>query len=40
MYFYSNRPGSFGANDLYVTTRTELCGDNHHNEGSGYNQCE
>ncbi len=40
MYFYSNRPGSFGANDLYVTTRTELCGDNHHNEGSGDNQCE
>ncbi len=27
MYFYSNRPGGFGKNDLYVTTRTELCTD-------------
>ncbi len=24
VYFYSNRPGGFGANDLYVTTRTKL----------------
>jgi hypothetical protein len=27
LYFYSNRPGGFGMNDLYVTTRTELCDD-------------
>jgi len=24
LYFYSNRPGGFGANDLYVTTRHKL----------------
>ena len=24
LYFYSNRPGGFGANDLYVVTRTKL----------------
>jgi hypothetical protein len=27
LYFFSNRPGGFGKNDLYVTTRTELCSD-------------
>ncbi len=25
LYFFSDRPGGFGANDLYVTTRTKLC---------------
>jgi len=29
MYFYSNRPGGFGLNDLYVTTRHRL---HHHGE--------
>ena len=28
LYFYSNRPGGFGGNDLYVTTRTRLQGPN------------
>src|SRR5712692_5327903 len=28
LYFYSNRPGGFGGNDLYVTTRTRLQGSN------------
>ncbi len=32
LYFYSDRPGGFGKNDLYVTTRTELCDDD--NDGS------
>ncbi len=32
LYFYSNRPGGFGRNDLYVSTRTELC-DDRGNEG-------
>jgi hypothetical protein len=27
LYFYSNRPGGFGAQDLYVSTRTKLKGD-------------
>jgi hypothetical protein len=39
LYFYSNRPGGFGQNDLYVTTRTELCDDkdddNDNNGGRG-----
>src|SRR3989442_1554270 len=26
LYFHSNRPGGFGGNDLYVTTRTQLRG--------------
>ena len=24
LIFYSNRPGGFGGNDLYMTTRTRL----------------
>jgi hypothetical protein len=35
MYFYSTRPGGFGGQDLYVTTRTALCDDN---KGNGVSQ--
>jgi hypothetical protein len=35
LYFYSTRPGGVGAEDLYVTTRTELCGDQDDGEGRG-----
>jgi hypothetical protein len=32
LYFYSNRPGGFGQNDLYKTTRTELCNEQDKNK--------
>jgi len=32
LYFYSNRPGGFGMNDLYVTHRHQLHGHHHHHE--------
>jgi hypothetical protein len=35
MYFYSTRPGGFGGQDLYVTTRIALCDDN---KGNGVSQ--
>jgi len=38
LYFYSNRPGGFGQNDLYVSTRKRLCDKNE--PGGQGNRCE
>ena len=34
MYFYSTRPGGFGGQDLYVSTRTQLCNDEDDSENN------
>jgi len=34
MYFYSNRPGSIGDNDLYMSTRLDCSGSAHHDPAS------
>jgi hypothetical protein len=35
LYFYSTRPGGVGNEDLYVTTRIEICDDQDDNNGRG-----
>src|SRR2546426_9448989 len=40
LYFFSARPGGFGANDLYVTTRTRLRGPDVAEDGRSKTQKE
>jgi hypothetical protein len=39
LYFYSTRPGGVGGEDLYVTTRTELCQDGDDRDDLGERGC-